>query len=69
MNLELSLEELKSLREGLSKARATSLNYGIIKKIEAILLENNLIYEFVAKPKVKYQKKTVWEYVWKEVKK
>jgi hypothetical protein len=69
MNLELSLEELKSLREGLSKARATSLNYGIIKKIEAILLENNLVYEFVQKPKVKYQKKAIWEYVWKEVNK
>lgn len=68
MNLELTLEEVKSLREGLQKARATNLNYGIIKKIDAMLLENNLIYEFVPKPRVKYQKKTIWEYVWKEVK-
>ena len=68
MNLELTLEEVKSLREGLQKARATNLNYGIIKKIDAMLLENNLIYEFVQKPRVKYQKKTIWEYVWKEIK-
>jgi hypothetical protein len=68
MNLELSLEEVKSLREGLGKALATSLNYGIIKKIDAMLLENNLTYELVPQPKTKYQKKTIWERVWVEVK-
>ena len=68
MNLELSLEELKQVRESLNKGRCTLISLDVTKKVDALLLENNLIYEFVAKPKVKYQKKTIWEYVWKEVK-
>jgi hypothetical protein len=68
MNLELSLDEVKSLREGLGNARATNLNWGIIKKLDAMLLENNLTYELIPQPKAKYQKKTIWERVWVEVK-
>jgi hypothetical protein len=68
MNLELTLEELKVIRVGLNKAPASLIGLDAIKKVDALLLENNLIYERTELPKVKYQKKAIVKYVFQEVK-
>lgn len=65
MNLEL--KEVKILREALQKAPLQNGTWDLIKRLDAILLENNLIYERIELPKVKYQKKTIVKYVFQEV--
>ena len=66
MNLEL--KEVKILREALQKAPLQNGTWDLIKRLDAILLENNLIYERIELPKAKYQKKTRVKYVFQEVK-
>ena len=66
MNLEL--KEVKILREALQKAPLQNGTWDLIKRLDAILLENNLIYERIELPKAKYQKKVVVKYVFQEVK-
>lgn len=66
MNLEL--KEVKILREALQKAPLQNGTWDLIKRLDAILLENNLIYERIELPKAKYQKKAIVKYVFQEVK-
>ena len=68
MNLELTLEQLKLIRVGLNTAPLQTGTWDLIKKLDAILLENNLIYERIELPKAKYQKKARVRYVFQEVK-
>lgn len=66
MNLEL--KEVKILREALQKAPLQNGTWDLVKRLDAILLENNLIYERIELPKAKYQKKAIVKYVFQEVK-
>ena len=66
--MNLSLEEVKAIRVALNKVAATTAGWEVIKKADAYLLENGLIYERTELPKVKYQKKAIVKYVFTEVK-
>jgi hypothetical protein len=66
MNLEL--QEVKLIREALQKAPLQQGTWDLVKKLDAVLLENNLIYERIELPKEKYQKKAIVKYVFQEVK-
>ena len=72
MNIEtLSIEDLKLIRIGLNKVPFTG-NPGIldtIKRVDAILATHNLKFEMVARPKVKYQRSNIYDYVFKAINK
>ena len=72
MNIEtLDIENLKTIRLGLNKVPFSTRNniLATVKKIDAILAEHNLKFEMVARPKAKYQRSNIYDYVFNPINK
>ncbi len=69
--MNLTVEELKTIRMGLNKVSFSSRNNVLetVSKVDAMLAEHNLKFDMVAKPKRKYQRGTIYEYVFNPINK
>ena len=69
--MNLSIEDLKTIRIGLNKVAFSDRNNVLetVKNVDALLAEHNLQFEMVAKPKRKWQRSTSYEYVFNPIKK
>lgn len=69
--MNLSIEDLKTIRIGLNKVAFSDRNNVLetVKNVDALLAEHNLQFEMVAKPKRKWQRDTIYEYVFNPIKK
>ena len=65
--MNLTIEELKTIRMGLNKVPFSSRNNVLetIKKVDAMLAEHGLKFEMEAQPKRKYERGTRYEYVFR----
>jgi len=69
--MNLTVEDLKTIRIGLNKVPFSSRNNILetVSKVDAMLAEHNLKFEMEAKPKRKYQRGTTYEYVFNPINK
>jgi pantothenate synthetase len=69
--MNLTVEELKTIRMGLNKVAFSSRNNVLetVSKVDAMLAEHNLKFEMEAKPKRKWQRDTTYEYVFNPINK
>jgi hypothetical protein len=67
--MNLTIEDLKLIRIGLNKVRATQQLLDTVKNVDALLAEHNLKFEMEAKPKRKWQRDTTYEYVFNPINK
>jgi predicted DNA-binding protein YlxM (UPF0122 family) len=69
--MSLTVEDLKTIRIGLNKVAFSSRNNVLetVKNVDAMLAEHNLKFEMVAKPKRKWQRDTIYDYVFNPINK
>jgi len=69
--MNLTVEELKTIRMGLNKVAFSSRNNILetVRSVDAMLAEHNLKLEMIAKPKRKWQRDTTYDYVFNPINK
>jgi hypothetical protein len=69
--MNLTVEELKTIRMGLNKVAFSSRNNILetVRSVDAMLAEHNLKFEMIAKPKRKWQRDTTYDYVFNPINK
>jgi hypothetical protein len=60
--MELTIEELMAIRDGLGKVPLSSALLSAVDKVDVELKQRGYERKMVALPKAKYQKKTQYEY-------
>jgi len=69
--MNLTIEDLKTIRIGLNKVAFSDRNNVLetMNNVDALLAEHNLKFEMEAKPKRKWQRDTVYNYVFNPINK